>query len=626
MSAAVVSTPTTVLPVVTQTTKKTSRALKKSSDAPAAKKTRKAAVTPVVNTSAPAVVAPKRSSVPKAKSAVVAAPVETKTTAAVAPVETKTTVVTDAEAKAPAVKRVRPEKKSNMESQGIGVNMPRAKNILTYTLNRDECKTRDALKVEQDKWHAETNKSEQSLGPATPVARMEKQYLDVIKRAQNLADDSVRQRYESEVLGRYENEVIGEKNVQDKKVKITKKDKYAESLKEKKEEVRRKALEFDRSFPNSTNNPHKFDLRSFNENFDHKFYDGYIAYVQKIKEDDLRAEYEQSVYTNYRKEKKYADYRNKRNTAETAAYDNKTSFNLQQFNNQYDPAFYAGQATFKTAATQWSQARDLVSKLSIRVSNTTRLILSAFLDQLVVQYIRNAISVCLKNKNKIIQTRNALDVTGPNFATNVSLDKFARTLTCYQSAVLDIINQDLNKMQKAAAKKARNQQENIAAVDIAKESLEKFVDSKDDEEESNNKSHDRPWSFVTYVADICLCVRRSMMRGQTADTVSFLHDMQVSADFKDFCSDMICETIERIGHALRLNVSNGHTKTVSEQLMLNTIAELHALCGVNFEPIQLEMNSSMVKFREWHEKHRAETSAKRKERLNKTAAEAAASE
>ena len=619
MSAAVVSAPTTVLPVVTTTKKLSTRALKKSSDESATtKKPQKTAATP-------AVVAPKRNAVSKTKSPLVVADVKTQPApAVVAPVETKTA---DVEVKAPAVKRVRPEKKSNMESQGIGVNMPRAKNILTYTLNRDECKTRDALKAEENKWHAETTKSEQSLGPATPVSRMDKQYLDVIKRAQALADDSVRQRYESEVLGRYENEVIGEKIVQDKKVKITKKDKYAESLKEKKEEVRRKALEFDRSFPNNTNNPHKFDLRSFNENFDRKFYDNFTAYVQKNKEDDLRAEYEQSVYTNYRKIQKYRDYRDKRNAAETAAYENETSFNLQQFNTQYDPSFYAGQATFKTSVNQWSHARDLVSKLSIRVSNTTRLILSAFLDQLVVQYIRNAISVCLKNKNKIIQIRNALDVTGPNFTTNVSLDKFARTLDCYQAAALDIINQDLNKMQKAAAKKARNQQENSAvdaAIGIAKESLEKFAESKDDEEESNNKSHDRPWSFVTYVADICLCVRRSMMRGQTAETVSFLHDMQVSADFKDFCSDMICETIERIGHALRLNVSNGHTKTVSEQLMLNTIAELHSLCGVNFEPIHLEMNSSMVKFREWHEKHRAETSAKRKERLNKTAVVAVA--
>jgi hypothetical protein len=459
-------------------------------------------------------------------------------------------------------KRIMNTRQANLDKQGIGIAPARVKNVLTcYVLNRREYEVKRALvdaenKPKKPKPTPENpNPEVPAQGLQIPVARLRPELLEVINAARDYHEQSLQDRFEQHWMTKLkENEAELERyNV-----------------------ARRQARKSNAEFKT-------FD---FNARFDPSYRESYKKYKTQTVEDSCRSDYERHVLEQMDKDTTRKQYKEARKQARAEQGEN---FDLHKFNLSYDKNFYAGLPAFRKRNNEWAEASELVSKTMVRVSVKTRYELAAFLDQIVVQYVMNGINNCLAENKRIVQLRHALS-RGQDFDEVVPLDRFVRSLDCYQQAVSWV-----EEIQGAREKYKQDKKRDPSATMS--------------EPEYPTPSTRHEYTFDGYILDICRSVRMRMAERypERRDTYLMLSNAKA---FKSFCSNIVYETILRVGNTIKRKVEEGKTKTVSGGLVRSVVGDLHTLCGISPVPTFAAIDSALRQYDAWRVQKREENKNK----------------
>lgn len=285
-----------------------------------------------------------------------------------------------------------------------------------------------------------------------------------------------------------------------------------------------------------------------------------IQEAEEVHRQSLREDYEKEYLSKLTDEQKQI-YQTKRK-------ENK-DLSLTEFNTKFDPKFYAGLETYVNKndtyqVDEWKRASALVNKTCTRLSSETRNILAAYLDTIVIQYATNAINECVKDGRGIVKVRHALQDQA------ISMKPFVQTLPHYQQAVKWL------------------------ATPIEDGKTNPYPNPPYDED------------FDGYVSDICRSVRSKLATQNPACA-----EVSISSEFKRFCSNILYETILRIGSVLKTEVVFSSVKTVSDRLMFHAIRQIHSAYGLEFDSVQADITERLKKFSKWRDARRQKSKTKR---------------
>jgi hypothetical protein len=444
--------------------------------------------------------------------------------------------------------RVPNTKPSSIDYSGIGIGPSKAKNVLSYaSFNSDVYKTRKAIIAAENK-PFRPKPTAMKPDPEMPAQGEQTPISNLSKEFLDVIN-AAEQAHLQNLTSEYEKSVI-------KSLSSEQQDLYKKGLKEKmitmlSEDDREVYIKNNKdSMLTSLSNQ---EMRDYNLSFSSTFYDNFDNYC---KENDS-----------------YAIGR---------VIKDKDGKEHERFN-------------------QWTRAMALVNKSCIRLSNKVREVLACFLDNLVLQYAHNGIVNCVNEGHSNLQLRHALNVT-EGFNSRVSLDPFARTLYSYQAglnwvetckSLRDVSRR--NTTVTASATTATTTEQDTQVVN----KMPEYPKAKTEE------------NFEGYVVDICRSLRVRLADKQT-DTVekNKYHNIKISENFKQFCSDIIHESICRIGSHLKETVSLKSVKTVNESLIYYSLRQLCNVCGIDYEPIGSDMETRLAKFTKYCE-------ARRESRRNK---------
>ena len=338
--------------------------------------------------------------------------------------------------------------------------------------------------------------------------------------------------------------------------------------------------------------------------------------VAKIKEAEdahdqsLRSSYERFVVESYSEERKKL-YTKKRKEYK----DSNGQFNAAEFNKSFDKHFYSGFGKYveehdsyvvgkefpnvkngkhREPYNEWTRAAALVNKLTVRLSGNTRNIIACFIDRLVEQLAYNALFNSILEKRRILQLHHAVYVTS-GYSSRVPLSSFIETLHNYKKIVQWLTECQSVKEQNKVLKANEEEQLPRPAYPI-----DEYL-----------------YDFSGYVGEVCRTVRIACAESSPEAEKERYLGANVSYEFKRFCSDLINETIARIGASLKHTVEREGVKTISDSMVYYTMEQLHSMCGCDYQSTRTSMTKHMETFIEWK--------AKRKlDRVNKKTASAAA--
>lgn len=234
---------------------------------------------------------------------------------------------------------------------------------------------------------------------------------------------------------------------------------------------------------------------------------------------------------------------------------------------------------------EWSRAQKVIHKvLTLRVSAGTRIILATFLDTLVEQYIRNGLHNCKQAGYSIMHVDHALART-EGYKQRMPLDKLVMTYDCYDKA-------DTWLAQCEAAHERHNK---------AKK------EGKESKLEEPEYPHVQPkFMFMSYVQDLCRYVKNCLIKEQTTtEEKEKCARLNFGLDFKQFCVDVIVETIERVGKGLKLAVENHNVKTVSDKLVFDTLKSALVFCGLDYAETINTVQSKIKRYRDIKDANKA---------------------
>jgi hypothetical protein len=329
----------------------------------------------------------------------------------------------------------------------------------------------------------------------------------------------------------------------------------------------------------------------------------YLEVINKAETDHmsvLRNEYEASYLSNLRNSNKdkYNDYIKARSEA---SY--KENFSLQGFNSTFDPSYYDNFEKFcqeednyslnrtgDKKFNQWSRAMVLVNKMCIRLSSGVRDVLAAFLDHIVIQYAKNGIYNCVEQNLSNLKLRHAL-LRNANFKTIVPLDKLIRTFENYESGLEWI--QACQKVKEQVIER----RESLKKEKVKSENMASVVPAYPDPGYEEN--------FEGYVVEICRSVKVQLAEEQknASDKAKYLN-VKISDDFKKFCSNIVYETILRVGKHLKETIALKDVKTVNRPLMMYSLRQLCNICCVDFTEMENDITNRLTKFKSWCEERR----------------------
>ena len=463
-------------------------------------------------------------------------------------------------------KRIMNTRQANLDKQGIGIAPARVKNVLTcYVLNRREYEVKRALvdaenKPKKPKPTPENPNPEMpNQGMQIPVARLRPELLEVITTARDYHEQILQDRFEQQWMAK---------------------------LKENEAELERYNLARRQEQKDARKNNVEFKTFDFNSRYDAAYRKSYEKYKSQTAEDSCRSDYERHVLEQMDKDTTRKQYKEARKRARAEQGE---KFDLHKFNLFYDKNFYSGLAAFRKRNNEWAEASELVSKTMVRVSVKTRYELAAFLDQIVVQYVMNGINNCLAENKRIVQLRHALS-RGQDFDDVVPLDRFVRSLDCYQQAVSWV-----EEIQGAREKYKQDKKRDPSATMA--------------EPEYPAPSTRHEYTFDGYILDICRSVRMRMAERypERRDTYLMLSNAKA---FKSFCSNIVYETILRVGNTIKRKVEEGKTKTVSGVLVRSVVGDLHTLCGISPATTFAAIDAALRQYDTWRTQKREENKNK----------------
>ena len=302
----------------------------------------------------------------------------------------------------------------------------------------------------------------------------------------------------------------------------------------------------------------------------------------------LQSNYERDVIASY------SDARRRKYKAArlAAKHQNKQEFNLRNFNTKFDSKFYNNLNSYiqehdtyaighkctsqnsEKVHTQWSRAIALVNKLSTRLGSNSRNIIAAFLDTVVDQYAKNAITNCVNDGRGIVKVSDALRTTN---SSDTPLHAFVMTLNHAKAATNWLAQCD--EARAAHQLRKKNGEESTLELPAYPVDL----------------THA---SFNTYVQKICKLVKYDL--SQSADNADKYLKVSLSKEFKYFCMLITYETLLRFGEVLTPMIQHENVKTVSDRLIWTTLNMLYAVVGQDFAPVRQQMNEKLETFNNWY--------------------------
>lgn len=498
-------------------------------------------------------------------------------------------------------KRVRNEKPAAIKNNGVGIAPVRVRNILIRRLNPREFAVRRAIdEAEALPKRGKPTEGAPIVDAATPVtiAEMKNYHNEKYpERTAQYADayaliEEATQQHKANLLRTYEALKVRSHSENDKKLypwltELSEKqrNKIQTELKIARQNFKNERLnmqasafiasmsktqraDYDTKRAEAAKDP-EFDEHTFNKSYDSMFYTLETAQfdVQKFYKSvdkhfyndfgkfpdpyDALEEVEDLSQLTAEQTKEYVA---KRDEAAKSK-----DFDRVKFMREYPLKVFVMRPKFN----EWSRARALVNKLCTRISGESHSLLACFLDRVVEQYARNGIANCIASDKRIVKMEHAL-LQSEGFAARVPLHNLVLTLQNYKNIV--------------------QWHEKCVAAKEAKEAAAK--DKKDvaaAEEEVKFPAFLQDYNFNTYVSDICRNVRATMAaEADAAKRDTDYSSISISNEFKTFCSYIVYEIIQRVGTFLRDYLVSRQLKTVTMEIMKETIRTLHTLLDMDY--------------------------------------------
>ncbi len=286
-------------------------------------------------------------------------------------------------------------------------------------------------------------------------------------------------------------------------------------------------------------------------------YERYI--VEKLKEKD---------------EKKYEAYITARDKEMKAAKQRNEEFNLHNFNETYNPKFYADLNNFikndiltighvhpkaqnSRCPDEWTRAIAVVNKTRVHFAKSTKVILAGFLDNIPRQLITNGIANILQANRSQVKLEFCLNQL-PGYEKRLTLLPFLRTLSVYDT-ITKWVHSCYEITQFNAAQKDKEQRKELP--------------------ERPEIPHGE--IFKQSVGTVFNSVRAEMIQKESdEEKKKQLQMLKFSEDTRYFCSGLIYEAISRIAVALGRRIGQEEKKTLRLSSVENIIMEMLDLLGI----------------------------------------------
>ena len=230
---------------------------------------------------------------------------------------------------------------------------------------------------------------------------------------------------------------------------------------------------------------------------------------------------------------------------------------------------------------EWKRACNLVSKLKTRFSANARDYLAALAEYLVRQMALNGIAACKASGKKTVKIEHAIDNTNPNFADCFKFYPFIVNLSTFKQAQ--------NFIRAQAAPKPKP----VKPTEGEESDEEKKVERKELSIDLPGISPDTQYQLKYYIqttykeinavlnSNACAGDKSSETKADSKKAApKKVYDINVSTEFKNFCSSVVCEFLVRIGNMLKNEISTRGIKTVNDTIIGAVISQYHIVCGV----------------------------------------------
>ena len=235
-------------------------------------------------------------------------------------------------------------------------------------------------------------------------------------------------------------------------------------------------------------------------------------------------------------------------------------FDIELFNLSYDKKFYKDFKASTNDDDEWQNALSHLSKLRVRFSANSKILLSSFIELLLRQIAVNGTYNCIQNKKKIIKLSHALQ-------TNAHTSEYFPLFSLVSNT------QTYRKFKEAEPKVSPDTEEEV-------EDLDEVPDNEDDSSRPN---------FRFYVSEICRNVRMKLASNELNINADSTEDKEVynltnvSRDFKDFCNSLIFETVTILGRMILTEINTRGVKTLNDIIMKTVIEHLHSAYSMDFK-------------------------------------------
>lgn len=463
--------------------------------------------------------------------------------------------------KKPKVYKERPL--TSIDICGLAISAAKVNSILTkMAFNPNENKTCHMLLDAQGKIKAkptEENPDPKPVKKYSTIADLGEPYVSIINEVENMYTASIKNEYiKSKVAAMSEKEHT----------------KYA-AAKSAAKKAAEDAKRIEEAKTPAERNIVPFDIHSFNEHYDPKFYDGFKKFYT---ENDKYA---------VGKPKKKAEKKDKKPDEKPELY------------------------------TVFSRAHILVKKFNIRISPVVKVILACFLDGILVQFAKHGIVSCINQENKNIKIKNLF---GSESTDDLPLLPIIKTLNIY------------NLCMKYLADEKAVDEEN-KAIRAKNKSSETREEVKPRPKFDEYKTPEYIESFMSYPQHVFNSVLRQMINSKEFTEKAFgknftekefeekreiLKHIKCSKDFKIFGHCAVAETALRIGSYLKARVVKSGVKTINGKIVREAIEGICQAFGIDKTDIMTEVDTKYNKFITFREAKKKAEEAKN-EQAKKTA-------
>jgi hypothetical protein len=259
-----------------------------------------------------------------------------------------------------------------------------------------------------------------------------------------------------------------------------------------------------------------------------------------------------------------------------------TSFNKQFYKKLCKETMPTGLSRDGSKWSEHKRAIACIGKMKIRFSKQTSVYIAAYLEYVVRQLLESGIRNCVDSKCKTVKVKHVFN-TSTDSPTNLRLKKLIYSLDTYSEwrsffqkqllykSALSKKNSLSDKVEKAEAKGSVGQSL-LKELERATHELEALQLT---EEPSDNAR------FTLYSGKVFKWVRANMVSTEDTNYSS----TSLSNELKVFCSDVMSELVERLVESFNVVVRSSGVKTISNNIVRNSIEQTFALFGMDFSGV-----------------------------------------